>query len=155
MKNYLKLTLSILTCNIVGGIGALVTNPNSAWFVSLTKPGFQPPNWLFGPVWTLLYTLMGISFYLLFKNGLNTPLQKRALALFIVQLCLNSLWSFLYFGWHQIGLAAIEIVLMLVAICVCAYSFYVQHKVSGLLFIPYIIWVSFATVLNISLWLLN
>jgi translocator protein len=155
MKNAVKLFVSIIACNVIGGIGALVTNPNSEWFISLAKPSFQPPNWIFGPVWTLLYTLMGISFFLLWKNGFNSPSQKRALLFFAVQLLLNSLWSFLYFGWHKIGFAAIEICLLWVAILVCALSFYSEHKVSGLLFIPYLLWVSFATVLNITLWVLN
>jgi tryptophan-rich sensory protein len=155
MTKIAKLIGAILLCNIVGGIGALVTNPNSEWFIQLQKPSFQPPNWLFGPVWSFLYTLMGISFYLLWKNGFASPPSKIARNWFFVQLLLNSFWSFIYFGWHQIGIAALEISLMLVAIIFCAVAFYRVNKIAGLLFIPYIIWVSFATLLNFSLWALN
>lgn len=155
MHKSIKLILSVVGINLIGASGALVTNPSSEWFVLLEKPSFQPPNWVFGPVWTLLFTLMGVSFYLLWKNGFNNQSAKFALYCFILQMILNVSWSFVYFGLHQIGYALGVILILWVLILLTAITFGKVNRLAGLLFIPYFLWVGFATMLNYSLWQLN
>lgn len=150
-----KLIGSILVCNIVGVIGALVTNPRSDWFVELNKPWFNPPGWIFGPVWTMLYTLMGISIYLIWKDGFFTPERRTARAIFIFQLVLNSGWSYVFFGMREIGMALVLIICIWLAIVATIIAFYRVHKLAACLFIPYLLWVTFASILNFSLWRLN
>ena len=155
MNMLLKLLISIIGCNAIGGIGALVTNPNTEWFRSLIKPSFQPPNWIFGPVWTMLYTLMGIAIYLIWKDGFVTSERRQARNIFIVQLLINSSWSFVYFGKQNIEMAVVVIVVLLVAIIATIIALFKVDKTAAYLLIPYLLWVCFATFLNYSLWQLN
>jgi tryptophan-rich sensory protein len=124
------------------------------WYAALAKPPFNPPNQIFGPVWSLLYTLMAIAAWLIWKRPAS-PTRIRALIVFWVQLALNFAWSFLFFGEHRIGLALAEIVLLWLIILLTTWLFFQGNRVGGWLFVPYLAWVSFAAVLNFSLWRLN
>lgn len=155
MKNYLKLFLFILIPLSVGGLSGFFTAKNiPLWYSTLAKPSFNPPNYLFGPVWTTLYILMGISFYLVHQASKKEE-RRKVVIVFSTQLILNFFWSIIFFAWQQIGFAAIEIVVMWLSITYMIYVYYPKHKVASLLQIPYLLWVSFATVLNISIFLLN
>ena len=153
MNKSIKLILCILLPLLVGGISGYFTSqsiPN--WFVYLNKPRFTPPNYLFGPVWTLLYILMGISFYLV----INKPKVNWLLvSVFITQLILNFFWSFIFFNAHNLGLALFEIILLWASILAMIILFYKTNKWAAILNIPYLLWVSFATLLNYSIYSLN
>ena len=140
-----------------GAIGSLaVTDPGfSTWYASIEKPGFTPPSWVFGPVWTILYLLMGVAAFLVWQKGVGFRLVRTALAWFLVQLVLNASWSPVFFGLHRIGLALVIVVLLWVAIVITMYRFFRVSRPAGMLLIPYLLWVSFATVLNASIWHLN
>lgn len=125
-----------------------------AWYAALDRPPWTPPNWLFGPVWTTLYVLMGIAAWRVWLRR-DTSSVRGALAMFLVQLVLNALWSWIFFGLHMTGVAAIEIAVMLVAIIITTILFWRIDRIAGLLLTPYIVWVSYATALNISIWLRN
>jgi translocator protein len=142
----------ILLCNLLGSLPALFTIPElSTWYPKIIKPSWQPPGWLFGPVWTTLFTLMGISIYLVNKDGF--ALKENLI--FAIQFLLNMLWTLLFFKWHQIGLSIIEIVLLLVMITYTIFIFYKKKKSAAYLLIPYALWVSFATVLTATIYNLN
>ena len=148
--------LTIAVCLLVGFLGSLLTMPSiPTWYVALNKPVFNPPNWIFGPVWTTLYILMGISAYLILRQGLSNRRVILALSLFALQLLLNLEWSLIFFARHNIGLAFGEIILLWLMILFTAFYFYRLSKAAGWLFLPYILWVSFAAVLNFSIWMLN
>jgi len=148
--------LTIAVCLLVGFLGSLLTMPSiPTWYVALNKPVFNPPNWIFGPVWTTLYILMGISAYLILRQGLSNRRVILALSLFVLQLLLNLEWSLIFFARHNIGLAFGEIILLWLMILFTAFYFYRMSKVAAWLFVPYILWVSFAAVLNFSIWMLN
>lgn len=156
MNNYLKLTIFIIICELVGLISTPFTiNSVQTWYQYLNKPFFSPPNWVFGPVWTLLYLLMGVSAYLIWRKGLKKKNIKPALIYFSVQLFFNFLWSIIFFGLHSPFVALIDIVLLLVTIFITILKFYNISKPAAYLLIPYILWVSFATLLNLSIILLN
>ena len=125
------------------------------WYVHLNKPFFTPPDWLFGPVWTVLYFLMAVSALLVWNKGLSNPSVKIALFLYLLQLVLNGLWMPLFFGLKMPLLAFCEIVLLWSAIILTILAFYRVSIAAALLLFPYIAWTSFAAVLNFSLWLLN
>lgn len=156
----LKFIFSIAICLAAGFIGTFFTAdaiPN--WYANINKPDFSPPNWLFGPVWTTLYVLMGISLYRVWisepaKKQL-TQFKKKAVAVFGVQLLLNTMWSIIFFGLENPGLALLEIYLLLAAIVYTKYLFCKIDKLAGYLLIPYIAWVTFASVLNFFIWQLN
>lgn len=155
MKKYLKLVLFILIPLVVGGLSGFFTAKNiPLWYSTLNKPSFNPPNYLFGPVWTTLYILMGISFYLVYQASRKDE-RKKVVFVFITQLVLNFFWSIIFFSWQQPGFAAIEIIAMWLSIAYMIYVYYPIHKTASLLQVPYLLWVSFATVLNISIFLLN
>ncbi len=154
MKNSIKLLISIVICQAVGGIGSIFTVPAiSGWYKSLQKPFFNPPNWIFSPVWIFLFLLMGISLYLVWNRGARE--NKKAIIIFGVQLALNILWSIIFFGFKSPGLAFLEIIILWLAILTTIISFYKISKTAGLVLIPYILWVSFALILNFFLWQLN
>lgn len=151
----IKLIASIIICQLAGIIGAVFTTPSiSGWYASLNKPFFNPPNWLFGPVWTILYLLMGISLYLVWnqKKGMET---KTALIFFAIQLGLNTLWSIIFFGLRLPSVAFVEILILLLFIVLTIIKFFPISKVSAYLLIPYLLWVSFASVLNFYIFILN
>lgn len=153
--NIVKLVISIAASLAAGAVGSLATIPNiPSWYAALDKPWFNPPNWIFGPVWTTLYILMGISLYLVWVA--RSKEQKRtAYILFGAQLFLNALWSIVFFGLHE-PLAAVGIILLLLVSLVVTFgSFWRFSRVASLLLVPYIAWVSFASCLNIAIALLN
>ena len=155
MNRYLKLALCILLPLMVGGISGFATATSiNTWYVMLNKPFFNPPNYLFGPVWTTLYILMGISFYLILQTP-KSELRKKAITIFLVQLFLNFWWSFIFFKFQYLGVALIEIITMWIYILMMIIYFRKIHKTAAYLQIPYLMWVSFATLLNASLWWLN
>jgi tryptophan-rich sensory protein len=154
MKKGAKLIVSILLPLIIGGISGYYTASNiQSWYITLIKPSFNPPNYLFGPVWTTLYIIMGISFYMIWSS---TKINKNKLiGIYLFQLILNFLWSFIFFKYHAIGIAAVEIVVLWLSILTMIIMFYKNNKWAALINIPYLLWVSFASVLNISIYLLN
>lgn len=149
MKAWIVLAVWVLISLSAGFIGSRF--PPGEWYDSLAKPSFNPPGWVFGPVWTLLYILMGIAVWLVWKEqGFST-----AVYLFMAQLALNALWSYLFFGANKPGLAFLEIILLWVLILLTMILFWRARTAAGVLFIPYLLWVSFASVLNYSLWRMN
>jgi len=147
---------SIIICQLAGLIGSVFTTAAIPhWYENINKPSFNPPNWVFAPVWTTLYLLMGIALFLIWRKGLNEKDIKIAIAVFVFQLVLNSLWSFLFFGLESPFAAFIEIIFLLLAILVSIILFFRISWVAGTLLIPYILWVSFASVLNFAIWRLN
>ena len=156
LHNIVKLIISILASFAAGGIGSLFTfKAIPTWYPNLKKPPYTPPNWVFGPVWTTLYILMGISVFLVWQKGLSTNGVLLAFILFWVQLIFNALWSVVFFGIKSKGGGIIVIVaLWLLILAVIITSFRVSAW-AGVLLIPYIIWVSIASYLNIGIWWLN
>lgn len=154
--NILKLVISVGICFLVGFIGSALTLPSiPTWYATLNKPIFSPPNWIFGPVWTFLYLLMGISLYIIWNKNLKSKNKDRAVKLFTLQLILNLLWSLVFFGLHQPLLAFITIVILWISIFVTIKYFYRISKLGAYLLIPYILWVSFASLLNLFIVGLN
>jgi|APCry1669188910_1035180.scaffolds.fasta_scaffold99750_2 tryptophan-rich sensory protein len=125
-----------------------------SWYAGLAKPSWNPPGWLFGPVWTLLYTMMSVAAWLVWREG-GWKAQKRALGLYLAQWALNALWTPLFFGLHRPGLAFAEIIALDVAVLGTLIAFWRVRRAAGLLLIPYALWVAFATVLNFTIWRLN
>jgi len=155
MKNYLKLIFCIIIPLAIGGISGVATTTSlDTWFVALNKPVFNPPSYLFGPVWSVLYILMGISLYLIVQAPKNQT-RKNALMIFGIQLVLNFWWSFLFFKFHLLGIAFIEIVMIWLSILTMIYLFQKVNKTAAYLQIPYLVWVSFASILNGAIWCLN
>ncbi|MDP3733203.1 MAG: TspO/MBR family protein [Candidatus Daviesbacteria bacterium] len=149
-----KLIFSIGLCLGAGVLGSFFTIsaiPN--WYTTLNKPSFSPPNWIFGPVWTALYILMGISLYLVWIS--KSKAKQNALNLFFVQLGLNALWSIVFFGLHSPFLALLTIVILWAMIVLTMRAFFGISKTSGRLLVPYLVWVSFAAYLSYSIWVLN
>lgn len=156
LKNFGLLIICLAVPIIVGYLGSLLTGTSiDTWYVLLNKPAFNPPNWLFGPVWTTLYVLMGISFFLIVKEGRRDKNFRNAWLSFAAQLFLNLYWSFLFFYIKMPSLAFWSILSLLSMIIVNSYYFYQIKKSAVYFYIPYIIWVSFAAVLNYFIWQLN
>ena len=154
--NYWKLAVSIVICQLAGIIGSFFTSSSvSSWYLQLNKPSFSPPNWIFGPVWITLYTLMGISLFLVWKKGIEKKDVRAAVMIFGLHLFLNALWSFLFFGLQNPFIGLIGILLVLISLLVVIRKFYSISKKSAYILIPYLVWVSFATLLNFSIWILN
>ena len=152
-KNILQALSCIALCQAAGIIGSLFTSPNiDSWYAILNRPWFTPPNWVFAPVWITLYTLMGISLYLVLKKK---PKNKLPIYVFGIQLALNALWSYLFFGLNNPFYAFIEIIFLYAFILASIILFYKVDKRASYLLIPYIIWVSVATLLNYYIWILN
>lgn len=150
--NYLKLVISIGLCLSVGYIAGMFTSTSvDTWYPTLVKPSFTPPDWVFGPVWTILYIMMGIALYRVWNSSHN----KVAITFFILQLALNFLWSFLFFGLKNPLLAFLEIVSLLVMIALTLWHFYPISRAAAFLLIPYLLWVGFASVLNFHIYWLN
>ncbi len=141
---------------LAAGIGSFATIPNVAtWYAGLEKPAFTPPNWLFGPAWTVLYILMGFSFWRILSLGSDEPGQRLAVTLFLVQLALNALWSVVFFGLHSPLYGLIVISAMIMAIVATIFTFWPLDRVAAIVMIPYLAWVAFATALNLSIFMLN
>ncbi len=152
MKNYQKLIISIITPLLIGFLGSIFTSQSvSSWYLNINKPFFNPPSWIFGPVWTILYIFIGLAFYYLWQK--NNCL--KCFYIYFIQLFLNLTWSFFFFGLTNPFLALINIIFLWIAILLSIIWFYPVSKISAYLFIPYFIWVSFATLLNFAIWYLN
>lgn len=152
----IKLGVSIIVCQAAGFIGSIFTTPAiPTWYASLKKPAFTPPNWLFAPVWTTLFLLMGIALFLIWRKGIESHGVKMALIIFLIQLALNILWSVAFFGMRSPLNGLIVIVLLWIAILLTIVHFYKLSSIAGILLVPYILWVSFAGILNVSLFTLN
>lgn len=147
--------VSIILCQLAGFLGSFFTTPAiPTWYQALHKPSFTPPNWIFGPVWISLFLLMGISLFYVWQRP-DHPQFKKALIFFFVQLILNVLWSLAFFGLRSPLLGLIDIVLLWIAILFTIQNFFKVSRFAGVLLLPYLLWVSFATLLNFSLWMLN
>lgn len=143
----------ILVCELVGGISGIATIKSiKTWYKKLKKPSFNPPSYIFGPVWTTLYALMGISLFCIIESHGE---KGMAYIFFGVQLVLNFLWSFIFFQFHKLGWALIEIILLLLSIILTIISFSHIHPLAALLLVPYLLWVSFASILTAAIWKLN
>lgn len=154
--NLFRFVISIILTLGAGFIGSLTTRQAiSTWYVTINKPPISPPNWLFAPVWTILFILMGIAFYLVWNKGISSPGVKTAIVLFLLQLVLNVVWSFLFFGLRSPMTAFIEIIPLWIAILFTIIYFFKVSPVAGYLLIPYILWVSFASILNGWIAILN
>lgn len=155
MPKALKFILSLLLPLLIGGIsGALTAGAVNGWYTTLVQPTFNPPNWVFGPVWTLLYVLMGVSHYRIWIKA-NTPDRTSALRIFWFQLVLNFFWSLIFFGAQQITLALVEIIVLWCCIAVMIRRFYALDRISAWINAPYLAWVGFATALNAAYAWLN
>jgi len=156
VKDWWKLIVAVIMCLMVGYIGSLATYPAiPTWFATLNKPIFSPPNWLFAPVWTALYILMGISLYLVWVKGTKIKRNKEAINLFLIQLGLNFLWSFIFFGFRNPSLAFLEIIALWILLLMTILRFWKISKIAAYLLMPYIAWISFASILNLAIVLLN
>jgi tryptophan-rich sensory protein len=155
INDILKLVASVILCQVAGFLGSLFTTPAiPTWYATLKKPFFNPPNWIFSPVWISLFILMGISLFFVWRRP-DHPKFKIAFIFFFVQLILNILWSAAFFGLRAPLLGLMDIVLLWIAILLTIQNFLKISKFAGVLLFPYLIWVSFATLLNFSLWILN
>jgi len=155
MNKWIRILIFIIICQLGGVIGSIFTTPQiTGWYSNLQKPSFAPPNWLFGPVWTALFTLMGISLYWIWGMRLERNF-RRAISFFGLQFVLNILWSFFFFGLQNPLFELIEIILLWIAIAITIFEFYRLSKKAGLILLPYIIWVSIATALNYYVLILN
>jgi tryptophan-rich sensory protein len=153
-----KLVICVVGCELAGILGTIFTAPAiSGWYSTLVKPVFNPPSYIFAPVWTILYFMMGVSLYLvLVKKGKAKAKDKeKAINFFYTQLALNIAWSILFFGLHDPLLALIDIVFLWGFIMLTIFKFHLIDKTASLLLFPYLWWVSFAAVLNYSIWFLN
>ncbi len=155
-KKLVFIVIAVSICLLAGSIGAFATQSSvNTWFTTLNKPFFNPPNWVFGPVWTILYILMGIAAGRVWSNGFHHKWVKTAMYHFIFQLLLNTLWSLVFFGMQEIFGALLVIIALLILLLFTYKWFKVVDSLSAFLLIPYILWVSFALVLNFSFWKLN
>ena len=156
LSNGWKLAISIIVCELVGIIGSIFTSMSiTDWYADLVKPKLAPPNWIFAPVWTILFVLMGVAAFLVWKKGLDRKDVKIALGIFVGQLVLNTLWSIIFFGLRSPGSAFIEIIFLWVAILATIISFARISRPAAWLLVPYILWVGFASYLNFMIWMLN
>lgn len=157
MQKILRIVLVVVTCVTIGYLSGMVTRDNIAtWYPTLIKPIFNPPNWIFAPVWSILYVMIGVAGGMIW-NRIDTDEEsvKSAFKIFIAQLTLNALWSYIFFGLHNPLLALIEIIILWLLIFEMYNRFAKIDKVAGKLILPYLAWVSFATILNASIWWLN
>lgn len=157
MNKVLRILLVVMTCVVIGYLSGMVTRESiTTWYPTLVKPVFNPPNWIFAPVWTALYIMMGVAGGLVWNQIEAQPeLVKKGFLFFIIQLGLNALWSYLFFGLHNPFLALIEVILLLLMIFETYVIFKKVDRIAGLLMVPYLAWVTFATILNASIWWLN
>lgn len=156
-RTVIRFFVCCAVCLAVGATGSIITSPAeaSAWYEGLRKPVFTPPSWVFGPVWTGLYILMGVAVFWVWQKGLAAAEVKIAIVVFAVQLILNALWSPLFFGLKNPHAAFADVTLLWAAILATILFFYRVSKVSAILLIPYMLWVSFASFLNYSIMMLN
>lgn len=155
MNKIFKLIISVSVCLLTGLMGSITTMDSiKTWYTELSRPSFTPPDWTFGVVWPILYIMMGLSAFLIWTSQAEKRSVKMALYIFSFQLLLNGLWTPLFFGLHMIGLALAEIILLWAAIFLTIRSFWKISRAASVLLIPYLLWVSFAVILNAGfLWL--
>lgn len=152
----LPLIVSLAVCFLAAAVGSVfTTGAIDTWYESLNKPVFNPPNWIFGPVWSLLYLLMGISLYLVWITKANKMARRKGIIFFFIQLVLNLLWSILFFSLKSPTAAFVEIIILWILIFLTIKNFLQISKSAGRLLFPYLAWVSFAVILNLSIILLN
>lgn len=155
-ETLIKIIISIIVCLLVGFLASIATQSSvNTWYETLEKPFFTPPNYLFGPVWTLLYMLMGISAGMVWSRGLYHVWVKTALYHFVFQLMFNALWSLVFFGLQKIFWALLTIIALFILILLTIKWFKVVNKTAAYLLIPYVVWVLFAMALNFEIWRLN
>ena len=155
MKNIFRLIISILIPLIIGFAGSFFTASSvDSWYATINKPSFNPPGWIFAPVWTTLYILIGLSFYLVWRNNFGEA-RKKVISIYFMQLLFNLLWSVLFFGLKSPLLGFVDIIVLLIFIIANTIFFFKISKIAGYLFVPYLLWVSFASILNFSIYLLN
>ncbi len=155
-KSYFKLGVSILLPLLAGAVGSIFTSASiSTWYNYLNKPVWNPPSWVFAPVWTILYIMMGISLFIIWNKGLSIKGTKKALVFFGVQLILNIAWSLIFFGAMNPFWALIEILALGLFIILTILKFYKISQPAALLLLPYLVWVTFAAYLNYTIWSLN
>jgi translocator protein len=153
---WLALSGFIAICLLAGALGGWATSQSILdWYPTLNKPAWNPPPWIFAPVWTTLYVLMAIAAWLVWKKDTRFSGVRVALLLFFVQLALNCLWPFLFFKFRSPAWALVEVVTLLIMVALTAWAFFTQSKRAGLLMLPYLAWASFATFLNFTIWRLN
>ncbi len=156
MKPVFKLIISIAIPLIIGAISGFFTSASvKGWFTTINKPSFNPPDWIFAPVWTTLYILMGIACFLVWKSNNETAAKRTAIIFYSIQLALNFFWSIIFFGAHQPGWALVDIIALLVMLLLTTIWFERISVAAAWLMAPYLCWVSFATVLNYYIWKLN
>ena len=156
LNNFFKLVIAIVISELAGIIGSVFTiSAIPTWYAVLQKPALNPPAWIFAPVWTTLYLLMGVAAFLIWRKGLERKEIKSALSMFCFQLILNALWSIIFFGLHNPGMALVEIVTLWLAILWTIFAFYKISRPAAYLLAPYILWVSFAGYLNYAIWVVN
>ena len=154
--NYYRLIGSIVLCQAAGIIGGIFTAQSvTTWYAGLAKPAFSPPNWVFGPVWITLYLMMGVALYLVWQRTGSIKVSPLLFSVFFLQLVLNALWSFVFFGLHSPFWGFIEITVLWASIVTTIALFRKASLPAALLLVPYLLWVSFAAVLNFSIWRLN
>jgi tryptophan-rich sensory protein len=154
--NYLRLIGCIALCQAAGIVGGIFTAQSvRTWYVTLQKPSFAPPNWVFGPAWITLYTLMGIALYLVWQKTDEANVPRAVFIVFGIQLLLNALWSYFFFGLRSPLLGFIEITLLWAAIVATIILLWRISSAAALLLTPYLLWVTFAAALNFSLWRMN
>jgi benzodiazapine receptor len=155
-RDIIKLIVSIVACQCAGVIGSIFTTPAiPTWYATLEKPAFTPPSWLFAPAWITLYLLMAVAAFLIWRKGLGEEGVKSALVIFLVQLVINALWSVVFFGLQSPLYGMLVILALWIAILLTIIKFFKLSIAAGALLLPYILWVSFASILNISIWVLN
>jgi len=151
-----KLIISVAICESTGIMSSLLSSAiMNPWFNSLNKPSWNPPAYIFGPVWSLLYLLMGISLWLVWKSNKHSDKKEVAITFFVIQLLLNFWWSLLFFKFHSPALALVDILLLVLLILFTMIQFFPISKIAFYILIPYVFWVGFATALNYSIWVLN
>ncbi|MFC1947768.1 TspO/MBR family protein [Chloroflexota bacterium] len=151
-----KLIICIVACFAAAGFGGIFTSKAIPdWYRGLKKPRYTPPNWVFGPVWTILYILMAISVFLVWQQGLSAPGVSIAFTLFWIQLTANALWSYVFFARRSIIGGIINIIILWLLILATIITSFPVSTIAGILLVPYILWVSIATYLNIGIWMLN
>jgi translocator protein len=155
LSDWLALGVSIAVCFAAAGVGSMFTTPEiGGWYARLAKPSWTPPNWVFGPTWSALYLMMAVAAWLVWReSGLRAA--ALPLAVFAVQLVFNMLWSIIFFGMHRAGPAFVDIVLLWGAILVTIILFWRVRAMAGALLLPYLLWVTYASALNYSIWKMN
>ncbi|MBK6936983.1 MAG: tryptophan-rich sensory protein [Chitinophagaceae bacterium] len=156
MNNTLKMIIAVAIPVIVGGLSGFFTVTGAdSWYQTINKPSWNPPGWIFGPVWTTLYILMGIALFIVWKTDATGSVKKYAVLLFAAQMLLNFFWSFIFFSQQQPGWAFAEIVMLWILIFLTIFAFARINNTAAWLLVPYISWVSFAAILNYTIWQLN